>query len=132
MNDPMNTGAAVSEAIAAELKRLELLLMDPAARRDREQVAGLLAEDFLEFGSSGRVWTREMTLQLLLTETYTAPVVESFACTKLGEDVALVTYRAVRSNEFTGERTVTLRSSIWTRMSGDWQIRFHQGTYSSE
>ena len=70
--------------------------MDPAVRRDRERVAALLAEDFVEFGSSGRVWTRESILELLATETYTPPAVEDFACRMLGEDVALVTYRAVR------------------------------------
>ena len=53
----------------AELERLELLLMDPAMRRDRERVGALLTSDFVEFGSSGRVWTREATLELLATET---------------------------------------------------------------
>jgi hypothetical protein len=123
---------AVNETTEAELERLELLLMDPAVRRDRERVGRLLAEDFLEFGSSGRVWTREMTLEQLSTETYSPPVVDSLACRMLGEDVALVTYRAVRTNEATGERTVTLRSSVWTRMSGDWKMRFHQGTRAIE
>lgn len=132
MNSPINMDIAVNETTEAKLERLELLLMDPTVRRDRERVGRLLAEDFLEFGSSGRVWTREMTLEQLSTETYSPPVVDSFACTMLGKDVALVTYRAVRSNEATGERTVTLRSSVWTRMSGDWKMRFHQGTRASE
>ncbi len=96
MNGPMKMDAAMDEATRAELERLELLLMDPAVRRDRERVAGLLAEDFVEFGSSGRVWTREATLELLATETYTPPAVEAFACRMISEDVALVTYRAVR------------------------------------
>ena len=127
----MDVETAANEATTVELERLELLLMDPAVRRDRERVAQLLAEDFLEFGSSGRVWTRAMTLELLSTERYAAPVVECFACRMLGREVALVTYRAVRSNEATGERTVTLRSSIWTRISGDWKMQFHQGTPAS-
>ena len=75
------------------------------ARRDRERVAGVLAEDFQKFGSSGRVWTREMLLERLETEMYFPPVVECLACRMLGEDVALVTYRAVRSHEATGVRS---------------------------
>ncbi len=126
----MNMEMAVNETMAAELERLELLLIDPAVRRDRERVAGLLAEDFLEFGSSGREWTRATILELLQTETYTPPTVDCFACRMLGADVALVTYRVVRLNEATDERAITLRSSIWTKMSGDWKMRFHQGTPS--
>jgi hypothetical protein len=121
----------LDEATKSELERLELQLMDPAVRRNRERVAGLLTEDFLEFGSSGRVWTRETTLELLATETYSPPVVESFACRVLGRDVVLVTYRAVRTTGATDGRTVTLRSSIWTRKSGSWKICFHQGTRAS-
>ena len=118
----MKMDTAADEATAMQLERLELLLMDPTVRRHRERVAG----------SSGRVWTRAMMLEQLPRETYSPPVVECFTCRMLGEDVALVTYRAVRSNGAAGERTVTLRSSIWVRMSGNWKMRFHQGTRSLE
>jgi hypothetical protein len=128
MNDALKMDAAMEEATKEEVARLELLLMDPAVRRDRERVAGLLADDFVEFGSSGRVWTREAALELLATETYTPPTVEAFACKMLDGNVALVTYHALRFDAATGERTITLRSSIWTRASGSWQMRFHQGT----
>jgi hypothetical protein len=127
----MKMHADVEETARVELERLELLLMDPAVRRDRERVAALLTEDFVEFGSSGRVWTRETTLEMLATETYSPPAVVSFACRVLGRDVVLVTYRAVRTTQATDERTVTLRSSIWTREFGSWQICFHQGTRTS-
>jgi len=126
----MMVDTRVDAATAAELERLELMLMDPVVRRDREQVSLLLAQDFVEFGSSGRVWTRQPTLELLATETYTPPVVEDFVCRMLGASVALVTYRAVRTNDLSGERVATLRSSLWTRESGIWQMRFHQGTRS--
>ena len=118
------------QAIFAELQRLELLLMDPAVRRDRDQVSSLLTDDFVEFGSSGRVWERDSILQLLATETYEAPAVEDFACRLLGEDIALTTYRSVRMKA-TAKRAVTLRSSIWKRKSGSWKMCFHQGTPSS-
>ncbi|MGA8743636.1 MAG: DUF4440 domain-containing protein [Terracidiphilus sp.] len=124
----MKMDAAMEEATRAELERLELLLMDPAVRRDRQRVAALLAGDFMEFGSSGRVWTREAILELLATETYTPPGVGAFACRMMSDDVVLVTYHAARTDAATGERTVTLRSSIWTRVNGNWQMRFHQGT----
>jgi len=122
--------AKVDQATKAELERLELLLMDPAVRRDREQVGALLTSDFMEFGSSGQAWTRDATLELLANGTFTTPHVEDFAFRWLGSDVVLVTYRTSRSDEV-GEQTVTLRSSIWTRESGSWRICFHQGTRAS-
>jgi hypothetical protein len=122
----------VDLATTAQLERLERLLMDPAVRRDRARVAELLAEEFTEFGASGRVWTREAILDLLATEEYTPPVVEKFSCRELAEDVALATYRAVRTDAATGARAVTLRSSVWVRQSGAWRMVFHQGTRAAE
>jgi hypothetical protein len=64
--------------IAAQLLSLEQALLDPAFRRDRASVAELLAEDFVEFGSSGQRWTRAEILDLLATEQYIPPVIENF------------------------------------------------------
>lgn len=118
----------VDSATSAELEQLERMLLEPAVRRDRAQVAELLAEDFMEFGASGRVWTRDAVLELLATEEYTPPVMENFKCRALAEDVALVTYRTLRAGAASGESAVTLRSSIWVKRSGAWQVVFHQGT----
>jgi hypothetical protein len=119
--------AEVDEATRDELERLELLLMNPEVRRDRTRVRALLTDDFVEFGSSGRIWTRDAMLEELASETYTAPQAEDFAFRLLGGDVVLVTYRTCREDA-AGEKTVTLRSSIWTRESGSWKVCFHQGT----
>ena len=121
----------MEEETFAELRRLELQLMDPAVRHDREHVALLLADDFVEFGSSGHVWTRDSILELLATETYDAPSVEDFRCRVLGEHSARVTFRAVRIKA-TGERAVTLRSSLWMRKSRNWRMCFHQGAKCGE
>lgn len=119
-------------ALAADLRACEETLLDPALRRDRTRVAPLLADDFVEFGASGRVWTREEILDLLASEEYQPPEIESFECTRIAEGVALVTYRAVRTDKATGDRSITLRSSIWSKkLSGGtlgWRMRFHQGT----
>jgi hypothetical protein len=123
----MKMEAKLDEATRVELERLELLLMDSEVRRDRQRFGALLTSDFVEFGSSGRAWTREATLGLLANETYTPPQADDFAFRLLGPDVVLVTYRTLRTDEV-GEQTVTLRSSIWTRESGSWKVCFHQGT----
>ena len=117
-----------SEEIGLLLRAREQALLDPAVRRDRARVAELLADDFLEFGSSGRIWTREAILDLLVTESYDPPAMEEFQCDLIGEDVALVTYKTVRADAASGLRAEVLRSSIWIREAGDWRVRFHQGT----
>ena len=116
------------ESIRMELREHEEALLDPEVRRNRAQVESLLAEDFLEFGSSGRVWTRDQIFDLLATEAYSQFVIEDFECVLLSEDVALLTYRAVRADAQSGVRIASLRSSIWTGKSGSWRLRFHQGT----
>ncbi len=118
----------ISKATSAELLRAEMLLLDPAVRRDRARVAALLADDFFEFGASGRVWRRDEILDLLATEPYAPPVLEDFACHRIADDAVLVTYRTVRVNAESGKRETALRSSVWTQRARKWVIRFHQGT----
>ena len=124
----MRRDAHTESEICAHLRACEEALLDPAVRRDRARVAALLAEDFQEFGSSGRVWSREQILDLLATEDYEPPAMEDFNCEQIGEGVALVTYRSVRINAQSGQSASALRSSIWVHESGGWRVRFHQGT----
>jgi hypothetical protein len=116
------------EEVGAHLRALEETLLDPAVRCDRARVAALLAEEFEEFGSSGRVWTREQILDLLEGEEYQPPVMEGFKCDLLAENVALVTYRTVRTDAASGVSASVLRSSVWVRDAQGWRVRFHQGT----
>ena len=115
--------------IATQLRRLEESLLDCAVRRDRSRLRELLADDFLEFGSSGRTWTRSGIIELLSAETdFVQPAMRDFECRLLSDTVALCTYRTVRVDPSSGEVLSTLRSSIWTSASGAWRMRFHQGT----
>ena len=116
------------QSIAAHLEACERTLLDPAVRRDRTQVSSLLAEEFQEFGSSGRVWSRQQILALLTTEEYSPPTMEDFNCHWIGDGVALVTYRTVRTDPDSGQGSAVLRSSIWIEEGGRWRVRFHQGT----
>jgi hypothetical protein len=122
---------SADDEINAHLMRCERALLDPAVRHDRAQVEALLAEDFQEFGSSGRVWDKQTIMGLLATEDYTPPTAEQMHCTRITADVALVTYRTVRIDSNTGTRTETLRSSLWIKESDKWHMRFHQGTPAS-
>jgi hypothetical protein len=124
----MNGDGPSQQKISAHLRACEEALLDPLVRRDSARVGALLTEDFLEFGSSGRVWTREQILELLASEDYHPPAMEDFKCDLIGEGMALVTYRTVRMEGNSVSRSAVLRSSIWVREKGTWRVRFHQGT----
>jgi hypothetical protein len=81
----------------------------------------LLADDFVEFGASGRVWTRAAILDELERCGERSYEMSDVACQTLAEDAALLTYRIPGNRE-------SLRSSLWVRRDGRWQVLFHQGT----
>ena len=112
------------------LMALELSLLEPSVRSNAPQVAELLSSDFLEFGSSGRIWSRDATVAGLASEkprSNDTLGVSDMAVRLLAEGAALVTYSVKRLAP--GEPEVrTLRSSIWCRENGKWRMKFHQGT----
>jgi hypothetical protein len=115
--------------IANQLKQLEEQLLDPAVRRDPEQVALLLADDFIEFGSSGRVFNKSAILEDLQNEPpRMASLLSDFSTREIAPTAILTTWKATRRN-LTGETIAqSWRSSLWILLDGRWQITFHQGT----
>jgi hypothetical protein len=110
--------------LAAHLRALEESLLRPEVRKSAQLVA-LLAVDFVEFGSSGEVYSRADLVGLLQAESPSVQTTSDFRLARLGPDAALLTYRIHRH----GEPPVhTLRSSIWRRERGAWRMVFHQGT----
>lgn len=106
------------EALVQTLVALEICLMSPEA----DKAARLLAEDFVEFGASGRVYDRAGTLAALADMGARAKVVEisDFAVRRLGADLVLATYRVASP--------ASLRASLWRLTDEGWRILFHQGT----
>jgi len=111
---------------------LETSLHRPEVRTSPQQTATLLADDFIEFGKSGRVYDKEVMINALAAEGSSGsrwvPQVADFSVTALSNDIVLVTYRSVRAAPDANETLETLRSSIWKFISGRWQMVFHQGT----
>ena len=106
----------VDAGLAAMLRELEEEMLTISGRRDGARLRELLAEDFREFGSSGRVWTREEIVAELALGDETAIAMTDFRAEPAGDDVVLVTYRARREGA-AGVRE-TLRSSLWVRRDG--------------
>ena len=105
-----------------ELFRSEVALASRDATGIDGTLGDLIADDFVEFGSSGRVWDAASIRGLLASSTTAESVViADFAIDQLGEGVVLATYR------LTGP-SPSNRSSVWVQRDGRWVVRFHQGT----
>lgn len=101
-----------------EIQELEEQLATHSIRASAEALDQLIADEFLEFGSSGRVYTKADVIALILAAPSTATTLIEFRVSAVTADVALATYRTERS----------LRSSLWRREGRAWRIVFHQGT----
>jgi hypothetical protein len=112
----------------ALLRQLEQRLLQPETRCSPEALGRLLADQFLEFGSSGAIYDRAAIVRALRDEPPTERSLYDFTARLLSPDVALVTYRSIRRVPPNGDVTHSLRSSIWKRIDGEWQMVFHQGT----
>lgn len=105
-----------------EILRLETALADRDAAAVNGTLEDLIADDFVEFGASGRTWDAESVRVLLRESTPSEPVeIADFEIVRLADEVVLALYR------IEGTRPSS-RSSIWVRRAGRWVIRFHQGT----
>lgn len=74
------------EALAAELKELEELLLVSAVRKSARLVE-LLADEFVEFGSSGRVYTKDDLVAALHAESPVVQTTSDFRVAMLAPDV---------------------------------------------
>ena len=113
-------------SITQEICELEQRLLDPRVRSSPAALSRLLADDFVEFGSYGRVYDKRQVIDALQRESGVAFSLQDFQARALGPGVVLATFRVVRSAQ--GCTRVSLRSSIWEKKEGSWQMVFHQGT----
>jgi hypothetical protein len=106
-----------------ELLELERRLLDPEVRHSVVSVDRLLHPEFIEFGSGGRVYNKEMMVSIMTREEPAPVMIRDFTVRELADGVALVTYRTVGT-----EGKEARRSSVWVRQLSRWQVIFHQGT----
>jgi len=121
----------MSHNLSKQIENLEVELLKPEVRRSAKRISELLADDFVEFGMFGKIYSKQDFLELLPNseeekfERYNA---SNFEAREIAADTVLLTYKA--SIEFlkTDETIWTLRSSIWQKRGENWQMIFHQGT----
>ena len=85
----------------------------------------LLAEDFIEFGSSGCIYNKKQVIDQLPTDGKKVEIIpKDFSASVLSKDTILLTFETYNSIT----EVSALRSSIWKYIDNRWQILFHQGT----
>ncbi|MFT4864583.1 MAG: ribonuclease HI [Ilumatobacter sp.] len=107
---------------------LEQQLLDPATRADVARIDALLHTDFVEHGTSGRIWSRQAVLETLPLEDHATPQVHGtqFRADAVADGAILLTYVS------TSTQRTCHRSSLWLESTpGTWQMRFHQGTQTT-
>jgi hypothetical protein len=108
------------------LARLEEAMWREKPRFRAEFMEQVLAPDFVEFGRSGRAYSRREALAASRQPIDALLPLPNLALRLLDEHTVLLTYDSVASRG--GVREHAHRSSIWSRTRDGWVMRFHQGT----
>jgi hypothetical protein len=113
--------------VKEKLQQLEQHLLTSTTRHHAAELSSLLAEEFREFGSSGRAFSKAEIISELQSEASVPLSLKSFEAYPVSDHAFLVTFRAVK--EVPGlPPAESLRSSLWIYRDGRWQMLFHQGT----
>lgn len=75
----------------SELFDLESALVDPDVRSSRDRIEALLHPEFIELGSSGDVYDRQMIIDMLSQEVSAEVVIRDFETRVVSKDTVLVT-----------------------------------------
>ena len=111
------------EDLTSLIRSLELEVLRPETRESALRLDQLLSYDFLEFGESGKRYTKLQILDLLPKQREMECRIDDFKVTKISENTMLATYRLEKDG-----KSRSLRSSLWQFRDARWQIVFHQGT----
>jgi len=115
--------------IEAILYARELLFICPPQGTNRITIDGLLAEDFVEIGASGRICSRADGIEVLHNRA-AQPAAEpydilDFKARNITDDCYLTLYILSQPAR------ITRRATLW-RLEGDvWRAVYHQGTLAN-
>jgi inorganic pyrophosphatase len=107
---------------------LEKRLLVKGIRSNAEALSDLLAQDFIEYGASGKIFTYKPGD--VFSDFIDRPIeysITNFDITNLSEVTILAKYTIQTYNE-NGFISFSNRSTIWKCFNGKWKAIFHQGT----
>ncbi|WP_335871733.1 nuclear transport factor 2 family protein [Bacillus sp. 2205SS5-2] len=119
----MNEKSSLKE----QLRRLEEKLLQPEVRSSQLELQKLLAPNFFEIGSSGKVLYQNEPISKAGIPTVDMSLSE-FTIHPMSEEIVLATYKVYNATK----HQHTLRSSLWKKVQNQWKMVFHQGTIAQE
>ncbi|MGB8000456.1 MAG: DUF4440 domain-containing protein [Anaerobacillus sp.] len=107
------------------IEDLEKSHLSLEVRKFPEKLDEILADDFLEIGSSGDIFNKKDCINgVSLDELF----LYDFELHPLAPQVVLTTYYLTNKSKNRNTR----RSSIWKYIDKRWQLYFHQGTVTND
>lgn len=111
-----------------KLQEIEASLWKQETRFNETYMRSILAEDFFEFGRSGKVYSIYVSLSAPNQEIRAKFPLKDFVVHEIDERVVLITYIIeVKYDEI----EIGNRSSLWIKNDIGWKLKFHQGTRPS-
>jgi hypothetical protein len=119
-----------SKQTEEQLIAKEMEIVAAGCRGDLKTIEPLLADAFLEIGSSGELYSKAEVLHAISDIPILDCIFGEFNALPVGDDCLILTYstrmkRSHKGQEFTQH---AYRSSTWVRRDGRWLLMFHQAT----
>lgn len=117
-------------SLEQQILQLENDLLKAEVRKSAQKINELLANDFIEFTSSGNEYHYNDgdEFQEQNDNTLLYGEILDFRIKELSDDYILALYKVIKHNELDENKKYSLRSSIWKCFDGKWKMIFHQGT----
>ncbi len=118
----------MTEELKERIRSLEERLLRPEIRRNAAELDELIAEDFIEYGASGKTYGKDDVLKLLPDSPAAETTIEECHARPLSPQVVLLSYKLLSVEKGQRDPVRSERSSIWRFTDGRWQIVFHKGS----
>ncbi len=107
---------------------LELSLLKPEVRSSTEALNKLITDDFIEYGSSGKKYTKKDILERLPSTLEKCEyLVTDFNVKIQSSNIVIATFKTERTSNGT-DKVISLRSSHWRKTDNQWQMFFHKAS----
>lgn len=122
------------DVIEKLILQLENELLKSEIRKSPQKINEILADDFVEFTSSGSEYHYKNgdVFQAQNDDHELFWQIIDFKIKQLSDDCILAMYKLEKHNEANENKKYSLRSSIWKSYYGKWKMVFHQGTLTSQ
>jgi len=107
------------EELKELIYKLETDLLKPEVRTSVEKLNELIADDFIEYGSSGLVYNKQNILERLPQGNSSTYRLSDFEFIILSENIVQTRFKTNRVN-LDEAKTTSLRTSLWRKTNDKW------------